>query len=112
MNHRRSSGGWSSTINKYINTSRDFRISAQIKKVVVEKGAGNWTSANATTEIVVGDAGDTDRLFSGFEPAGGQFIFENDHTYSSSTAISAIVTQGGAEAGSATVKVFYAGVIT
>ncbi|AUC14247.1 hypothetical protein BTO06_03380 [Tenacibaculum sp. SZ-18] len=33
MNHRRSSGGWSSTINKYINTSRDFRISAQIKKV-------------------------------------------------------------------------------
>ena len=83
-----------------------------IQKVVVEKGAGNWTSANATTEIIVGDAGDTDRLFSGFEPAGGQFIFENDHTYSSSTAISAIVTQGGAEAGSATVKVFYAGVIT
>ena len=83
-----------------------------IQKVVVEKGAGNWTSANATTEIVVGDAGDTDRLFSGFEPGGGQHIFENDHTYSSSTAISAIVTQGGAEAGSATVKVFYAGVIT
>ena len=82
-----------------------------IQKVVVEKGAGNWTSANATTEIVVGDASDTDRLFSGFEPAGGQHIFENDHTYSSSTAISAIVTQGGASAGSATVKVFYAGTI-
>lgn len=38
MNHRRSSGGWSSTIVKYINTSRDFRISAQIKKVA---GIGN-----------------------------------------------------------------------
>lgn len=32
MNHRRSTGGWSSTISKYINSSRDFRISAQIKK--------------------------------------------------------------------------------
>ena len=82
-----------------------------IQKVVVEKGAGNWTNANSTTEIIVGDAGDTDRLFSGFEPGGGQHIFENDHTYSSSTAISAIVTTGGAEAGSATVKIFYAGTI-
>jgi hypothetical protein len=82
-----------------------------IQKVVVEKGAGNWTDANATTEIIVGDAGDTDRLFSGFEPANGQFIFENDHTYSSSTALSAIVTTGGASAGTATVKIFFAGTI-
>ena len=83
-----------------------------VQKVIVEKGAGNWTNANSTTEIIVGDAGDTDRLFSGFEPGGGQHIFENDHTYSSSTAISAIVTQGAAEGGSATIKVFYAGVIS
>lgn len=82
-----------------------------IQKVVVEKGTGNWTGANATTEIVVGDAGDTDRLFNGFEPAGGQHIFENDHVYAASTAISAIVTQGGASAGTATVKVFYTGTI-
>ena len=51
-----------------------------VQKVIVEKGAGNWTNANSTTEIIVGDAGDTDRLFSGFEPGGGQHIFENDHT--------------------------------
>ena len=52
-----------------------------IHSVTIEKGAGNWTNANSTTEIIVGDAGDTDRLFSGFEPGGGQHIFENDHTY-------------------------------
>lgn len=33
INHKRESGGWSTTIDKYINTSRDFRITAQIKKV-------------------------------------------------------------------------------
>ncbi|MFY7670123.1 hypothetical protein ACOSP6_03450 [Tenacibaculum sp. MEBiC06402] len=33
FNHRRQTGGWSSTIVKYINSSRNFRISAQIKKV-------------------------------------------------------------------------------
>lgn len=32
FSHRRNNGGWSSTISKYINTSRNFRISAQIKK--------------------------------------------------------------------------------
>ena len=33
LSHRRSAGGWSSTISKYVNTSRNFRITAQIKKV-------------------------------------------------------------------------------
>lgn len=33
FNHKRESGGWSSTIEKYINSSRNFRITAQIKKV-------------------------------------------------------------------------------
>jgi len=80
-----------------------------IQKVVVEKGSGNWTDANSTTEIIVGDSGDTDRLFAGFEPAGGQFTFDADHTYSSSTVVSAIVTQGGASAGTADITVFYSG---
>ena len=80
--------------------------------MVVEKGAGNWTDHNDTTEIVVGDSGDTDRLFNGFDPDGGQFKFENDHLYESETAISAIVTQGGASAGSATVAVYYTGLIS
>ena len=31
--HKRATGGWSSTISKYINSTRDFRITAQIKKV-------------------------------------------------------------------------------
>lgn len=31
--HKRDNGGWSATINKYFNTSRNFRISAQIKKI-------------------------------------------------------------------------------
>jgi hypothetical protein len=83
-----------------------------VLSVVVEKDAGNWTDANATTEIVVGDAGDTDRLFSGFEPSNGQFKEDADHVYSSETAISAIVTQGGASAGTATIWVYYAGTIS
>ena len=33
FNHKRESGGWSSSIEKYINSSRNFRITAQIKKV-------------------------------------------------------------------------------
>jgi len=82
-----------------------------IQKVVVEKGTGNWTGHNDTTEITVGDAADNDRLFHGFDPDGGQFIFDNDHTYASSTALLVYITQGGASAGTATVKVFYSGTI-
>ena len=33
FDHKREDGGWTSTIEKKINTSRDFRITAQIKKV-------------------------------------------------------------------------------
>ena len=33
INHKRSSGGWSSTIDKKFDTSRDYRISANIKKI-------------------------------------------------------------------------------
>ena len=84
----------------------------RILSVIIEKGTGNWTDANSTTEIIVGDAGDTDRLFAGFEPAGGQHKDDTDHLYSSSTAISAIVTQGGALAGTATIWLYYAGTIS
>tara|TARA_Y100000389_G_scaffold196774_1_gene230254 strand:+ start:532 stop:1068 length:537 start_codon:yes stop_codon:yes gene_type:complete len=82
-----------------------------IQKVVVEKGTGNWTGHNDATEITVGDAADNDRLFNGFDPDGGQFIFDNDYTYASSTALLVYITQGGANAGTATVKVFYTGTI-
>jgi len=83
-----------------------------IQQVMVEKGAGNWTDANSTTEVTLGDDSDNDRLFSGFEPAGGQFIIDADHTYSSETDIKVYVTQGGASAGTGQVRVFYTGVIS
>jgi hypothetical protein len=82
-----------------------------IQFVTVEKSAGNWTDADATTEITVGDSGDVDRLFSGFEPAGGQHKHDADHTYGSDTAINIIVTTGSASAGTADVYVYYSGTI-
>ena len=82
-----------------------------IQFVVVEKGAGNWTGADATTEITVGDSGDVDRLFAGFEPAGGQHKHDADHTYSADIPINIIVTTGGASAGTADVVVYYTGTI-
>jgi hypothetical protein len=81
-----------------------------IHAVIVEKGAGNWTSANATTEITVGDGSDNDRLFAGFDPT-VQCKFEPKHKYTSATALNAYVTQGGASAGSATVRIWYSGEI-
>ena len=80
-----------------------------IQKIVVEKTAGNWTSADSSTEIVIGDPGDTDRLFAGFEPTGGQHVWDADHVYSADTVISSIVTAGGASAGSALITIYYSG---
>lgn len=84
----------------------------RVLSVTVTKGAGNWTGANSTTEIIVGDAGDTDRLFSGFEPAGGQFVDETDHLYASATQLTATVTRGGASAGTAIILIRYAGSVS
>ena len=82
-----------------------------IHSVVVEKDAGNWTSYNASTEITVGDSGDVDRLFAGFDPSGSQVKFEPKHNYTSATGIVIYVTQGGASAGNATVRIWYSGEI-
>jgi hypothetical protein len=88
-------------------------ISTRILKVTVEKdaGQGNWTGYNDATEITVGDSGDIDRIFAGFSPDGTQYTFDADHVYASGTTINAIVTQGGAGAGQATINVWYAGTI-
>ncbi len=80
-----------------------------IQKIVVEKTAGNWTGADSSTEIVIGDPGDTDRLFAGFEPTGGQHVWDADHVYSADTVISSIVTSGEASAGSALITIYYSG---
>ena len=81
----------------------------RILSVTMEKTAGNWTNATATTNITVGDASDPDRLFTSFDYEGAQVIDQTDHTYSAQTAIIATITQGGASAGAATVLIRYAG---
>lgn len=79
---------------------------ATIHSVTVERVAA-WTGYNSTTEISVGDAGDIDRLFSDFDPDGGQLIEESNYQYSSATQLNAYVTQGGASAGTATITIKY-----
>ena len=86
-----------------------FAANTTIQSIVVEKGAGNWTSYNNVTEITIGDSGDTDRLFSGFTPDTSQYRVNNNHTYSSTTTVNAYVTQGAAEAGTADIRIWYSG---
>jgi hypothetical protein len=81
-----------------------------IQRTVVEKST-NWTSFNDTTNIQVGDSGDVDRLFTGFAPDGTQYADDSNHKYTSATVLNAIVTQGGAVAGTAKVRLWYNGVI-
>lgn len=71
----------------------------------------NWTSANSSTNITVGDSGDTDRLFASFDPA-IQVTDETNHKYLSQTDIFATVTQGGASAGTAKIAVLHSGTIS
>ena len=82
-----------------------------IHSVSVEKGTGNWSGANATTEITVGDDGDVDRLYSGFDIS-TQTISRTMHHYTSATDVKVYVTQGGASAGTATVLVTFTGEIS
>lgn len=82
-----------------------------VHSVSVEKGVGNWTDVGANTEITVGDAGDSDRLFSGFDTT-AQVTIDDGHLYTSADTISIIVTQGGASAGTAKVTIWYSGTIS
>ena len=77
---------------------------------IVEKDAA-WTSANTSTNITVGDSGDVDRLFAEFDPT-VQTKSTPKHKYTSQTVINAIVTQGAASAGNASVLVYYSGTIS
>jgi len=81
-----------------------------IHSVVIEKGAGNWTSADSTTNITVGDDSDVDRLFASFDPT-AQSVDETNYTYTSPETLKAYVTQGGANAGTVSVTVWYSGTI-
>ena len=81
-----------------------------IHSVSVEKGAGSWTDADATTEITVGDSSDASRLFSGFDTT-AQVTIDAGYLYTSVDTLSITVTQGSASAGSAKVTVWYSGTI-
>lgn len=81
-----------------------------IHSVVIEKGVGNWTGADSTTNITVGDDSDVDRLFASFDPT-VQTVDETNYVYSSQETLKAYVTQGGASAGTASVTVWYSGSI-
>lgn len=81
-----------------------------VHSVSVEKGAGNWTDADANTEITVGDTGSATRLFSGFDIS-SQTVLDAKYKYTSADTISVFVTQGGASAGTAKVTIWYSGTI-
>jgi hypothetical protein len=81
-----------------------------ILSTMIETTSGNWTNYNSTTNITVGDAGDNARLYGvGFEPDGSQQIDETNHKYTAETDLYAYVTQGGASAGTATIRVMLRG---
>lgn len=78
-----------------------------VHSVTIEK-ATNWSSADSSTEITVGDSGDVDRLFAGFDHT-SQVKVDPKYKYTSATTINAIVTAGGASSGTATVVLIYSG---
>jgi len=85
----------------------NITANATVLSVSVEK-ITNWTDADSSTNITVGDSGDTDRLFVSFDPT-AQVVDETNHKYTSSTQLFAYVTQGGASAGTAKVTVKHSG---
>jgi len=67
-----------------------------------------WVNASSTTSIIVGDSGDTDRLFTADDADMTEtFQFQSNYQeiYSSATDITCTVTDGGASSGAATVTV-------
>ena len=78
---------------------------------VTVTATSNWTGADSSTNITVGDASDNSRLFTTFDPT-TQVIDETDYQYTSETALVAYVTQGGASAGTASIKILYSGGIS
>jgi hypothetical protein len=113
-------GGISGNTLSYVTTTVSYdsgnvvvgNVSANsfVHSVSVEKGAGNWTDADANTEITVGDTGSATRLFSGFDIS-TQTALDAKYKYTSADTISIFVTQGAASAGTAKVTIWYSGTI-
>lgn len=88
-----------------------FGAGTTVLSVTVSKGAGNWVDATSDTEITVGVTGNNSLLFSGFTPD-VQCIEERNVELSSDTNIKAYVNSGGATAGTAKIRILYAGTFT
>lgn len=83
------------------------RANTTVLSVSVE-ALENWTSANTSTNIIVGDNGDDDRLFTSFDPTVST-VDETNHTYSEQTTIKSRVSAGSASGGTAKIIILYAG---
>ena len=78
--------------------------------VMIEKTSGNWADYDSFTDIEVGDTGDNDRLFdTGWTPDGTQAHGDIQHKYTADTDVYPYVTQGGATAGGARIRIKHTG---
>jgi hypothetical protein len=84
-------------------------VNTRIYHTVIDP-ASTWTGADNNTTITVGDAGDTDRLFSAFDPE-FQTTDEMKHKYTANTIINAYVSAGSAVAGNARITIWYTGTL-
>lgn len=82
-----------------------------VLRVSVEKAAGNWVGTTVDTNITVGTSASNDLLFTGFDPY-SQSIDETNHEFAEDSDIKVFVSAGGATAGTAVVRVVYAGTFT
>lgn len=82
-----------------------------VLRVSVEKAAGNWAGTTVDTDITVGTSADNSLLFGGFDPF-SQSIDETNHEFAEDTDLKIFVTDGGATAGSAVVRIVFAGIFT
>lgn len=67
-----------------------------------------WVSANSSTSVIVGDSGDTDRLFETDDAdmtQTFQFHSSHQHIYTANANITATIDAGSASSGTATVTV-------
>ena len=69
-----------------------------------------WTGADSNTDILVGDLGSANSIFSGFD-VDSQVTVDVRQFYSSANTISITVNQGGASAGAAKVTIWYSGTL-
>ena len=103
------------TVAQYVSTSVAYNTgtttlfnapaNSMIFSINVDVGSP-WVSATDTTNIIIGDDSDTNRLFEAGDAAMdevGQFQSQKQHIYTSATDVKATITSGSASSGTATV---------